>query len=346
MLSNSNANSLASLKAMPVTNLVRPGRARAFSAGGDEVHDTVYYAKCLVGGVLSCGLTHTLVVPLDIVKCRMQTQPEVYKGVMQGFNVALKDGVKSLSVGWAPTFIGYSVQGLFKFGCYEIFKDLYSKMISEENAIKYRSILYGAASASAEFIADAAFCPMEAVKVRMQTSLPEAGFPKTLMPALSSIMREEGLRGFYKGLAPLWARQVPYTVVKFVAFERVVETFYTYVFTKPKDSYSKSTQLGVTFASGYIAGVFCAIISHPADTIVSKLNQNDKARIGQIISEYGIFKLLTSGLMARIVMIGTLTGLQWWIYDTWKTLMGLKTTGGAVKDKAPVAGEEKKGDRK
>jgi len=24
--------------------------------------------------------------------------------------------------------------------------------------------------------------------------------------------------------------------------------------------------------SGYIAGVFCAIISHPADTIVSKLN--------------------------------------------------------------------------
>lgn len=31
-----------------------------------------FYALCGVGGVLSCGLTHTGVVPLDLVKCRMQ----------------------------------------------------------------------------------------------------------------------------------------------------------------------------------------------------------------------------------------------------------------------------------
>jgi solute carrier family 25 phosphate transporter 3 len=31
-----------------------------------------YYALCGFGGVLSCGLTHTAVVPLDLVKCRMQ----------------------------------------------------------------------------------------------------------------------------------------------------------------------------------------------------------------------------------------------------------------------------------
>jgi len=30
-------------------------------------------------------------------------------------------------------------------------------------------------------------------------------------------------------------------------------------------------------------------------------------------------------------MIGTLTGLQWWIYDSFKTALGLGTTGGAVK---------------
>jgi solute carrier family 25 phosphate transporter 3 len=27
-------------------------------------------------------------------------------------------------------------------------------------------------------------------------------------------------------------------------------------------------------------------------------------------------------------MIGTLTGLQWWIYDSFKTAVGLQTTGG------------------
>ena len=31
-----------------------------------------YYAFCGLGGILSCGLTHTAVVPLDLVKCRMQ----------------------------------------------------------------------------------------------------------------------------------------------------------------------------------------------------------------------------------------------------------------------------------
>ena len=37
---------------------------------------------------------------------------------------------------------------------------------------------------------------------------------------------------------------------------------------------------------------------------------------------------LWRGLFARIIMIGTLTGLQWWIYDTFKVMTGLQTTGG------------------
>ena len=37
-----------------------------------DVHDATYYAKCMVGGIFACGLTHAAVCPLDIVKCRMQ----------------------------------------------------------------------------------------------------------------------------------------------------------------------------------------------------------------------------------------------------------------------------------
>jgi len=56
-------------------------------------------------------------------------------------------------------------QGICKFGFYEVFKILYSGLIGEENAFLYRTSLYLAASASAEFIADIALSPMEAVKV-------------------------------------------------------------------------------------------------------------------------------------------------------------------------------------
>ncbi len=37
-----------------------------------DKHDFSYYIKCMIGGALACGLTHTAICPLDIVKCRMQ----------------------------------------------------------------------------------------------------------------------------------------------------------------------------------------------------------------------------------------------------------------------------------
>lgn len=62
--------------------------------------------------------------------------------------------------------------------------------------------------------------------------------------------------------------------------------------------------------SGYMAGVFCALVSHPADTMVSKMNAEEyKGKsVGHIYSKIG-FAGLWSGLGTRIFMIGTLTGL-------------------------------------
>lgn len=79
-----------------------------------------------------------------------------------------EEGFRSLAKGWAPTCIGYSMQGICKFGFYEVFKILYSNLIGEENSYVYRTSLYLAASATAEFFADIALSPMEAVKVRLQ----------------------------------------------------------------------------------------------------------------------------------------------------------------------------------
>jgi len=292
-------------------------------------HTNTYYAKCMLAGVLSCGLTHTAICPLDVVKCNMQVFPEKYKGLISGMKTLVaEEGAAAIWKGWMPTLIGYSAQGFCKFGFYEIFKDMYSTMAGEENATKYRGAIWLAGSASAEFFADIALCPMEMVKVKVQTSA--AGtFPTEFGPALSAMKTQPNFP--FGSLVPLWSRQIPYTMAKFYFFEKVVEAFYTYVLTKPKSEYSKSTQLGVTFASGYTAGVICAIVSHPADSVVSLMGKetNKGKSIPQIASEQGMFKLCTAGLGTRIIMIGTLTGLQWWIYDTFKTVAGMGTTGGA-----------------
>jgi len=215
--------------------------------------------------------------------------------------------------------MGYSVQGLGKFGFYELFKIVYAGIIGEENAYTYRTFLYLVSSASAEFFADIGLAPFEAIKVGIQT---KTGFPKTFRTAVPVVMKEEGLWGFYKGLTPLWMRQIPYTMMKFACFEKTVELLYKYVVPKPREKCNKVEQLGVTFIAGYIAGVFCAIVSHPADTVVSKLNNTPGGNAVSVAKDLG-WKGAWAGLTPRIIMIGTLTALQWFIYDTVKVVLRL-----------------------
>ncbi|CAK8542720.1 unnamed protein product [Lathyrus sativus] len=297
-------------------------------SGKIEMYSPAFYAACTAGGILSCGLTHMTVTPLDLVKCNMQIDPAKYKSISSGFGVLLKEqGIKGFFRGWVPTLLGYSAQGACKFGFYEFFKKYYSDIAGPEYANKYKTLIYLAGSASAEVIADVALCPFEAVKVRVQT---QPGFARGLGDGLPKFVKSEGVLGLYKGLVPLWGRQIPYTMMKFASFETIVEQIYKHAIPRPKSECSKSLQLGVSFAGGYVAGVLCAIVSHPADNLVSFLNNAKGATVGDAVKKFGVVGLFTRGLPLRIVMIGTLTGAQWGIYDAFKVFVGLPTTGGAA----------------
>ena len=101
-------------------------------------------------------------------------------------------------------------------------------------------------------------------------------------------------------------------MAKFFCFEKAVQLFYTHVFTKPKSEYGKPVQLGITFVSGYLSGVVCAIVSHPADSLVSLMGKpaNKGKSLGQIASEFGYANLATKGLGARVIMAGRLALIQ------------------------------------
>lgn len=302
------------------------------NTGKIELYSPSYFAACAAGGLLACGVTHWAVTPLDLVKCRRQVDSKLYKGNFEAWGkITRAEGIRGIYTGGSPTFLGYSAQGTFKYGFYEVFKYYYSNLVGEQNAYKYKTSLYLAASASAEFIADIALCPLEAVKVRMQTTMPP--FATGTFDGISKIVAKEGTSGLYKGLYPLWGRQIPYTMMKFASFETIVEMIYDRL-PGTKSDYSKGAQTAVSFTGGYLAGILCAIVSHPADVMVSKLNANRLpgeafgAATGRIYKDIG-FAGLWNGLPVRIVMIGTLTGLQWMIYDYFKIFMGFPTTGGA-----------------
>lgn len=129
-----------------------------------------------------------------------QIDPAKYKNVSSGFGVLLKEqGVKGFFKGWAPTLLGYSAQGAFKYGLYEFYKKYYSDLAGAEYAAKYKTLIYLAGSASAEIIADIALCPFEAVKVRVQT---QPGFARGLADGLPKLVRAEGVSGYVSSLLP------------------------------------------------------------------------------------------------------------------------------------------------
>jgi len=117
-------------------------------------------------------------------------------------------------------------------------------------------------------------------------------------------------------------------MAKFVVQGRVAESMYASMNKSPANC-GAALNTGVSLSSGVIAGVASAIISHPADTLLSKVNKAGAGGDGSIASrmlnitkETGVMKLCTQGLGARCVMIGTLTGLQFGIFDTVMRTLG------------------------
>eukprot|EP01130_Rhizamoeba_saxonica_P000140 TRINITY_DN10153_c0_g1_i1.p1 TRINITY_DN10153_c0_g1~~TRINITY_DN10153_c0_g1_i1.p1 ORF type:complete len:326 (-),score=91.42 TRINITY_DN10153_c0_g1_i1:20-961(-) len=290
--------------------------------------DLTYFLKGALSGGICCCITHGGLVPVDVVKTRIQLYPETYnRGLLGGFRqVIAKEGAHALLTGFGPTAVGYFVQGWFKFGGVEFFKINLVKRFGEEDAWKYRFPIYLFAAACAEFIADIFLCPLEATRIRLVS---DPKYASGLITAFPKILKQEGaLKGFYSGFGPILFKQIPYTMAKFAVQGAAAEVMFRGLGKDPSET-SDALKLAVSLSSGVVAGVAAAIVSHPADTLLSLVNKEGAGgdgaimvRLFRIAKEIGFAKLCLTGLGARCVMIGTLTAGQFAIFDTIMSFTG------------------------
>lgn len=122
-----------------------------------------------------------------------------------GFRTVIaKEGAGALLTGVGPTFAGYFLQGAFKFGGYEFFKQQAINMVGYESAANNRTAVYLASSACAEFFADVALCPLEATRIRLVS---DPTFASGLVSGAGKIYSQEGFGAFYAGFGPLLFKQ-------------------------------------------------------------------------------------------------------------------------------------------
>ncbi|CCG84640.1 protein of unknown function [Taphrina deformans PYCC 5710] len=284
------------------------------------------YYKFFAAGSLCCTLTHGATTPIDVVKTRIQVDDALKGSSMfkAARTIVSEEGSRALLTGFGATAVGYLVQGGAKFAGYEFWKKTFVDMTdSPATATANRTLIYLSASSAAEFFADVLLCPLEATRIRLVS---ERGYATGLASGFMKMARTEGLSGFYSGFLPLLCKQVPYAVGQFTTHEWLNEAIYRTIGEDRKARMSHLESTAVELTSGIGAGIVAAILSHPADTLLSKINKGQGGS-GSALQKLGVLAKQTgfvgiwSGLGPRLAMTAFLVSGQFVLYAQIKTAL-------------------------
>ncbi|KAF8248881.1 mitochondrial carrier [Wilcoxina mikolae CBS 423.85] len=182
--------------------------------GNGKLSDFDILATSGCAGVLTAICTN----PLWVVKTRMlstaATTVGAYPTMLSGFRSILRtDGPRGLLRGLVPALFGVT-HGSFQFMFYERSKDW--RLAGKPPGERLGSGDYLVLSAGAKIAAGIITYPYKVVQTRIQSHQSDYKGP---MDVCKKLWRGEGVRGFYKGLAPNIARVLPSTCITFLVYE-------------------------------------------------------------------------------------------------------------------------------
>ncbi len=174
--------------------------------------------------------------------------------------------------------------------------------------------------------------PFEAVRIRM-VERPE--FAPSLPAAAARYIDEGGVVSLYDGLPPLMVRQVLFGMVKFVIFDSASDAILAAL--PPEAKQIEVVFLLVSLLSGAIAGVAAALVSQPADVLLSRIARGGGECMGALPGGVNQLKLLKQealvvwrsfgfggfylGIGSRCLWSGAIIAGQFFLYDVFKGAM-------------------------
>ncbi|KAG4211641.1 hypothetical protein ERO13_A02G114000v2 [Gossypium hirsutum] len=172
----------------------------------------------LVAGACA-GVSSTLLTyPLELVKTRLTIEKNMYDGILDAFlKILQKEGPGELYRGLAPSLIGVIPYAATNYFAYDTLRKVYSKVLKEEKIGNIETLLIGSLAGA---ISSSATFPLEVTRKQMQVgALNGRQVYKNVFHALSSILKQEGIHGLYKGLGPSCMKLVPAAGISFMCYE-------------------------------------------------------------------------------------------------------------------------------
>ncbi|XP_075996000.1 solute carrier family 25 member 47-A [Genypterus blacodes] len=216
----------------------------------------------------ACGVA--VGYPLDTVKVRIQTQKN-FTGIWQGgVTTFTKEGVNGFFKGMSLPITTVSMTSSVVFGTYRNCLQCMSQLRGAPGTphSKLEVFLAGLAGGVAQI---SVMSPGDIVKVRLQCqteSMRGGTKPRYHGPVhcLLSILREEGVRGLYRGALPLMLRDGPSFATYFLTYTTICDCL--------ADRVNKRPDWSVVMLAGGLAGMAGWTVGTPMDVIKARLQMD------------------------------------------------------------------------
>jgi len=164
------------------------------------------------------GIGEIVLLPLDVLKIKRQTNPEAFRG--RGVVQIVKDEGFGLYRGWGWTAARNAPGSFALFGGSAAAKQYYYKLTDYNAATWSQNFVASIAGASASLVVSA---PLDVIKTRIQNrnfENPESGFR-----IVSNMIKNEGFSSFFKGLTPKLLMTGPKLVFSFWLAQTLIPAF-------------------------------------------------------------------------------------------------------------------------
>ncbi|CAE7380499.1 PIC2 [Symbiodinium pilosum] len=219
-------------------------------------------------------------------------------------------GVGALYKGTDATILATGVMGFASFGLNELFRRSLEKMNGDATG-EPSALLVLAASIAAVFVSGIIAAPFETLRVRVMAPTEGRSWGELATEAVS-----KGFSELWAGLWPFWAREIPFSACKFLVFDLASRALFS-LFPAAADAAS----LEISAVAGAIAGLCSAVVSNPADVIITQISFSSGGDTSgrRSLSTLNLWK----GLGARSVYFAAAICAQFLLYDSVKELLGV-----------------------
>lgn len=181
---------------------------------GDSDYLTVWQ-RLACGGLAGATAT-TFTHPLDVIRIRLAVNKDLVgiRGALK--DILMENGIRSLLKGYVPTLLSLSPFIAINFAAFDTLKTYFlPKGVDKKNMGSHTLSVLGCGAGAGLFAQSICF-PLDTIRRRMQM---KGTNYTSVLNAVSTIAKTEGVLGFYRGIAPNALKIVPNNGIRFLAYE-------------------------------------------------------------------------------------------------------------------------------